>query len=116
MGTKYKHFSDEEVYGLDADLCYRLDKAREYCGFPIIITCGLRTPERNAEIGAKPDSSHLKGYAADLKRPPGDDEAIQLAWALGLSGLDRIEICDKHLHVCVDPSKKHPCVWRGKSK
>lgn len=113
---RYKYFSDAEVEGLDDALCLKLDKARGYCGFPIRITCGVRTPERNAELGAKPDSAHVKGLAADIQRPPGEDEAIQLAWALGLAGLDRFEIATKHFHVDIDPSKVHPCVWRGISK
>ncbi|OHD24313.1 MAG: hypothetical protein A2Y38_11375 [Spirochaetes bacterium GWB1_59_5] len=111
-----KHFTDAEVAGLDETLSGKLDQAREYVGFPIKITCGKRTPEQNAAVGGKDDSSHLLGLAADLQRPPGPDEAVQLAWALGLAGFDRIEIADKHFHVCVNPSKKHPCVWRGISK
>lgn len=113
---KYRYFTDSEVAGLDDGLCLRLDMARGYAGFPIRITSGYRTPERNAQIGSKPDSAHVKGLAADLHRPPGAEEAIQLAWALGLAGFDRLEICPKHLHVDIDRSKPYPCVWRGESR
>lgn len=113
---KYKYFSDAEVEGLDEGHCLKLDKAREYAGFPIYITSGKSTPEEDARLGRKPDSAHPKGLATDLRRPPGVEEAIQLAWALGLAGMDRFEICDKHFHVDSDRTKPHPCVWRGTSK
>lgn len=111
-----KFFSDEEIKNLSPDVVERLDKARDYCNFPIRMTCGYRTPERNAELGSKPDSAHVKGLAVDMQRPLGADEAIQLAWALGLAGFDRLEVCDKHLHVDMDRDKVHPLTWKGRSK
>lgn len=110
-----KHFTPEEVKGLDEDLAARLDMARDLCGFPIVITCGVRTPEDNARVGGVGDSAHLTGKAADIRRPVGIDQAIQLGWALGLAGLRRFEVADKHFHVDVDPSKPAPCTWLGVS-
>ncbi len=111
-----KFFSDKDVDGLSLDLVDKLDSAREYCNFPIIITSGYRNPEDNIRIGSQPTSAHTKGLAADLRRPTGEDEAIQLAWALGLAGFKRFEVATKHFHVDVDPSKASPLTWKGISK
>lgn len=111
-----KFFSDKETERLSPDLVEKLDRAREYCNFPIIITSGYRTPEDNARIGSSPSSAHVKGMAVDLRRPPGPDEAIQLSWALGLAGFERLEVCDRHIHVDTDPSKPRPLTWKGMSK
>lgn len=111
-----KFFSDRETEHLSSDLVEKLDKAREYCNFPMIITSGYRSPEDNEKLGSAPSSAHIKGLAADIRRPTGDDEAIQLAWALGLAGFQRMEVCDKHIHVDIDPSKPCPLTWKGLSK
>lgn len=111
-----RFFSEKETENLSPDLVHKLDKAREYCNFPIIITSGYRSQEENAKIGSQPTSAHTKGLAADLRRPNGPDEAMQLAWALGLAGLSRFEVCDRHVHVDIDPSKPSPVTWKGISK
>jgi len=114
--SKYRHFSDEEGNGLDAELMDRLDFARDLCGFPIVITSGLRTPEQNAASGGVQNSSHMKGLAVDVQRPIGDFEAIKLAWAFGKAGFRRLFIYQKHFHVDVDDIKKQDiCLWMGDS-
>src|SRR5690348_14360557 len=38
--SNYKYFSDDEIKGLDLELCAMLDRARGLAGLPFIITCG----------------------------------------------------------------------------
>ena len=113
--SKYKYFKDSEVEGLVADLCFKLDRAREFYGSPIIITSGYRSPEHNKKIGGAAKSAHIFGMAVDIRIP--QDEFIQkkLAWALGSAGFRRLEICPKHFHVDVmnDESHPNPYVWQG---
>ena len=111
----WKHFSDQEVEGLSPALVEKLDLARDICGFAFHITSGLRLPNHNADVGGVPDSAHLKGLAADLRRPVGEDECFKMVWALGLAGCRRIEIATKHIHVDVDDSKPAPVMWFGVS-
>ena len=43
-----------------------LQRIRDHYGKPIKITCGLRCPAENSAVGGIPNSSHLRGYAADF--------------------------------------------------
>ncbi|TXH47448.1 MAG: hypothetical protein E6Q97_27055 [Desulfurellales bacterium] len=113
---KWRHFSEKESEGLDSGLMDRLDTARDLCGFPIVITSGARTAERNQAAGGVSDSSHLKGLAVDVQRPIGDFEAMKLAWAFGRAGFRRVLIYTKHIHVDCDESKKQDiCLSMGES-
>ncbi len=112
---KWMYFSDDEAAGLDDELMSRLDVARGLCGFPIVITSGRRTPEQNAAAGGADESSHLSGYAADLRAPTGQNEREKMIWALGRAGFRRIELCTRHIHVCVNPNKPQDVVWFGVS-
>ncbi len=114
MGN-WKHFSEEESKGLDYGLMARLDTARDLCGFPIVITSGVRTAERNQATGGVSDSSHLKGLAVDLHAPPGQNEREKLIWALGRAGFRRIGIYSRHMHVDLDDGKAQDVVWFGES-
>lgn len=115
----FKHFSPEEVDGLEQKLVAMLDEARSLADFPFVISHngGFRPPDVNAAAGGVPDSSHTRGEAADLKRPPDDFLTMKMCWALGRAGFDRVLIYTKHIHVDVDKSKPSPCViWMGESK
>ena len=114
--TTWKWFSDEEAKGLDYGLMVRLDVARDLCGFPIVITSGLRTEEQNTAAGGVSDSSHMQGLAADVQRPIGDFEALKLAWAFGRAGFRRVLIYTKHIHVDTNTDKEQDiCIYMGES-
>lgn len=110
---KWKYFTDEETEGMQADTCFKLDRAREFYGFQINLTCGYRDPEHNARVGGKPDSAHLAGKAADMKAPSDPFMREKLAWALGAAGFKRVESAPKHFHADTDDSKPTPCFWQG---
>jgi zinc D-Ala-D-Ala carboxypeptidase len=112
----YTYFSDEETEGMVQDVCFKLDRAREFFGFPIVLTCGYRSPEHNAEIGGVPNSAHTKGMAADIRAPQDPVMREKLMWALGAAGFRRVETAPKHFHVDVDDSKPTPCFWEGDDK
>ena len=42
-----------------------IQKIRDHYGKPMVITCGLRCPEYNSEVGGIPLSEHKKGLAVD---------------------------------------------------
>ena len=43
-----------------------LQRIRNHYGKEMEITCGLRCPEENEAVGGIPNSSHMRGYAADF--------------------------------------------------
>lgn len=110
---KWVYFTDEETKGLMDDVCFKLDRARELFGNPIVITCGYRTPEHNAEIGGVPGSAHTKGMAVDIKAPVDPFQREKLCWAFGAAGFKRVESAPRHMHVDTDGSKPIPCFWQG---
>lgn len=111
---KYHFFSDEEVKGLDQELCAMLDWARGRAAVPFSITCGLRTADQNDTVGGVKDSAHLRGLAVDLSC--SDSEArFKMVSALLLAGFKRIGIYDKHIHVDRDETLPQNVAWIGVS-
>lgn len=111
MPPVYRHFSPEEVIGLNEEFVALLDRARHLADIPFVITSGLRTPEKNLSvIGAVPDSAHLKGLAVDL-RVSDSHEVSRIVEGCIAMGISRIGIyVDKdmqpiHVHVDVDKTK-----------
>lgn len=128
MGN-YVHFKDEELAGLDKELCARLDMARDKANVPFIITCGKRTPEQNACLhGAVADSAHLTGLAVDLAT--GSDHAKnRIIYGLCVAGLgDRVgeyftidstdpnKLIPHHIHVDIDTTKPQEVTWSLKEQ
>ena len=92
-----------------------LDKARERASVPFKITSGYRVPadiERLAKRGYKvsKNSSHLKGYAADISIL---DSVTRYKVIEGLlyAGFTRIGIADTFIHVDCDPDKPQNVIW-----
>lgn len=122
--TTYKYFKDDEVKGLDPELCAMLDRARGLAGVPFIITSGLRSPDQNASLrGAVSDSAHLTGLAVDMSTN-GDDHILSLMLrGLILVGFSRVglyfapdpahpsKLIPHHIHVDIDPSKPPQMTW-----
>lgn len=69
-------------------LLERIEALRSELDSPVIITSGVRCPERNAEVGGIENSWHLSGHAADLYSPGVSlDRLTETASRLGLGVL-----------------------------
>lgn len=94
----------------DEKLVRWLQHARYKAGIPFIINSGIRTPERNAEVGGSPSSSHLTGHAVDIRCASSRDRFVILT-ALVDVGFQRIGIGKTFIHVDTDPGKPQGVVW-----
>ena len=111
MSRLYHFFSDEEVKGLDRELCAMLDQARHHANTPFILTSTLRSPE--SSIGVK-DSAHLTGKAVDI-RITDSVARFKIVRGLILAGFTRIGVYDKHAHADIDETKPQNVMWLGES-
>ena len=104
-----KYFQEIE-YNMDADFLAKLDKARELANIPFTINSAYRSPEQNARVGGKPNSSHLRGLAVDIRANDSSTRYIVLN-ALISVGFNRIGIASSFIHVDDDKSKSDKVVW-----
>lgn len=109
--SNYTYFSDDEVKGLDLELCAMLDRARGLSGCPYIITRGFSTPEENAALPESvKDSAHLTGHGVDLAC---NDSSVRYSMLRGLilAGFNRIGIYSAHIHADNSPTLPQGVCW-----
>ncbi len=94
---------------MDTDFVYKLEHARELAGIPFKITSGYRTSDHNKQVGGVPNSSHLKGVAADIAVGSGSERYIILN-ALIRAGFKRIGVAKGFIHADTDDTKSNS-VW-----
>ena len=104
-----KYFKKIE-YNMDADFLAKLDKARELANIPFIINSAYRSPEQNVRVGGKPNSSHLRGLAVDIRANDSSTRYIVLN-ALISVGFNRIGIASSFIHVDDDKEKSNNVIW-----
>ena len=88
----------------------RLQYARDEAGIPFVVTSGYRCPEHNRAVGGKPDSSHLKAVAADI-RAQTDAERYAIITGLLRAGFKRIGIGKNFIHGDMDADKPQHLMW-----
>lgn len=88
----------------------KCDALREAYSKPLVVASGIRTPERNKQVGGVKNSSHLLGYAVDWK-DIFDDYLIQFLDAAWDAGFRRFGIMATGIHTDDDPTKTSPAIW-----
>lgn len=107
----YKYFKANEIVGLKTELVQKLDKMREECGFPFVITSGYRTQAQNDMLkDSVSDSAHVSGLAVDLAIKDSATRFKLITVALQ-NGITRIGIGKDFVHLDIDESKPQNCIW-----
>ena len=86
-----------------------LDKLREDCGFPFVITSGYRSVNHSAEINKlNGGGTHTKGIAADIAVSGGSQrmKVVKEALSMGFSG---VGVANGFVHVDIRDSI--PVIW-----
>ena len=115
----YTEFDSPDEVGsgkkMHPDILEMLDQARDKYDKPMRITSGYRTKEYNESLSARgykasPNSSHLKGLAADLKCENSTDR-FKLYDILREVGFNRIGVAKTFIHVDIDKDKSPKVFW-----
>lgn len=96
----------------------RLQTARTLLGRGIAVTSGVRCVAHNAAVGGEPNSSHVRGLAADLTCATSTWR-LDLLMAVIAAGFNRIGIGENFLHVDIDRTLPQDVCWTypaGKSR
>jgi uncharacterized protein YcbK (DUF882 family) len=104
-----KYFKEIE-YKMDADFLAKLDKARELANIPFTINSAYRNADQNARVGGKPNSSHLKGLAVDIRANDSSTRYIVLKALISI-GFNRIGVASSFIHVDDDKEKSSEVIW-----
>ncbi len=97
---RFEEFVKEKGGYIDSDLVKRMEKLREYCGFPLRITSGYRSPNRNIEVGGATESLHLKGQAVDVSIKGFSSSMLyRLVKGSFLAGFGGIILYPHHIHL-----------------
>jgi len=90
------------------DFLQKIDRLREACGFPFIITSGYRSTKHSAEINKAAGGTHTQGIAADIYCLSSIErmKIVRLAMQQGFTG---IGVAKNFIHV--DTRKSSPLMW-----
>jgi len=111
----YKYFSEDEFKcqetgenEIKPEFIHCLDKLREACGFPFVITSGYRSPKHSIEAKKAAPGTHAQGIAADIAVSGGVQrrKVIEEALKLGFGG---IGVAKTFVHV--DIRTTEPVIW-----
>ena len=90
-------------------LASQLEVIRSVVG-PVVIRSGCRCANRNAAVGGKPNSAHLRSLAADCLTQT-DRYRFDFLRAAVLAGFSRIGVAKTTVHVDIDTSLDQHVVW-----
>lgn len=88
----------------------KLQEARDIAGIPFVVNSGYRCAKHNKAVGGKPNSSHLKGVAADISARTSSAR-FRIVDALLKAGFRRIGIGESFVHVDMDAEKVQSVMW-----
>ena len=93
---------------MDPEFMEKVDKLREHCGFPFVITSGYRSPDHPLEATKEIPGTHAQGIAADIKITSSAQRYSIIKGALehGFTGLG---VAGDFIHL--DTRGSLPVIW-----
>ena len=88
---------------MDNDFLLLLDKLREKCGFPLVISCAYRSKEWDLKKGRSGNSAHTRGKAVDIRYNSSSTAYAIVKNAMEL-GIKRIGVGKNFIHIDNDDS------------
>ena len=104
-----RYFKEVEE-NMDIEFLALLDIARESAAIPFVINSAFRDTIKNKAVGGKPNSSHLKGLAVDIRATNSRTRHTVLK-ALIETGFTRIGVAGTFIHVDNDNDKDQDVIW-----
>jgi len=95
---------------MDENVVRNLDRARAVSGIPFVLTSSIRCLSHNKKVGGSKNSSHLSGYAVDIKCTMAYYR-FKIVEALLDVGFSRIGIGKDFIHADQDPDKPKELIW-----
>tara|TARA_R110000796_G_scaffold113033_1_gene224737 strand:+ start:408 stop:776 length:369 start_codon:yes stop_codon:yes gene_type:complete len=92
--------------GVNMDMAFVevLDKVREIAETPFKVNSGYRSASHNKKVKGSPNSSHLRGLAADIHCTDSDSR-LRIVYAAIEKGVNRIGVGKTFIHLDTDPNK-----------
>ena len=91
-------------------LIEKLNKARNLASVPFNINSACRCETHNSSVKGSENSSHLKGYAVDIRISNSVDR-FKILNSLILVGFSRIGVYKNFIHVDIDNDKTNNVIW-----
>lgn len=111
MTLKYFNIKDDpKMAGVDQNLMFMLDNARQFAGIPFFITSGLRTPAESIACGGFATDPHTLGLAVDIECL-NDEQAYCITAGALASGFKRIGRGAGHIHLDTVPNLPQKVYW-----
>lgn len=95
---------------MDEGFLALLQEIRTEIGMPMSVTSGYRTRAWNDHVGGKPNSAHLRGFAADIACGSSVLRHKILEQAYRYDGI-RVGIANTFIHLDIDPSLPQDVTW-----
>ena len=93
---------------MNPEFLEKLDKLREICGFPFVITSGYRSPDHPIEAAKDSPGTHSQGIAADIAMASSANryKLINYAFQQGFTG---VGVAPSFIHL--DIRDTVPVLW-----
>jgi len=111
-----KQFASPDETGseklMDYDFLCWLQQLAVSCQTFFAVSSGYRTPIHNDEVGGSPNSSHMKGLAADIIVKGSLQRFLLVERSLRM-GCKRIGVYRNMVHIDMDIDKPSMVLWNG---